>query len=143
MCGPPYEALWHPPGHQGSWESKRIRLGRTSERLPFSLLAMGLQRSRGRRLEQQLATDSQAKGILVASLTYQCPFIAYFIQPCPWQDLLRLRKQTARRTPRNQPCHCSRFRPGLLPAYLTPPPLPQCLPQLVCRSANLPSTAGA
>lgn len=66
MCGPPYEALWHPPGSQSSWELRKYRMRRNLERLPSSLPVMGLQRSSGRQLEQELIIDGQARGRPVA-----------------------------------------------------------------------------
>lgn len=61
-CDPPYEARWHPPASRGSWESRKHRMGRNSERPSCPLLAGGLRRGSCRRWEPELASDGQARG---------------------------------------------------------------------------------
>lgn len=120
MCGPPYETLWQPPGSQGSWESRKARRGRNSQRLPFSLFAMGLQRSSCRRLEQELATDGQAEGrpgaLLNFPVSIHCLFyLAMPLAGCPpAQEAGALRRRGA--------------YPGISPASAAPSDLACFLP---------------
>ena len=100
MCGPPYEALWHPPGSQGSWESRKYRMGRNSERLPSSLPAMGLQRSSCGQLEQALAVDGQARGRPVAFHRSFCPAMPLAgLAPAPEAGALGAPRCPARKRP--------------------------------------------